>query len=76
VNIGSLIRSAERARIFERFYRGIEGQFLAPGSGLGLYVARKIVQAHGGNLDLETERPNDQGTAFLLTIPISHSEAE
>jgi two-component system sensor histidine kinase KdpD len=74
LNFGSLIRSEERARIFDRFYRGAEGRFLAPGSGLGLYVARKIVHAHGGSLDLETETPDNQSTAFLLTLPLAKSE--
>jgi two-component system sensor histidine kinase KdpD len=70
-NGGSSIPSADRARIFERFYRGTETRRLAPGSGLGLYVARKIVQAHGGSLDLEPEAPGSAGTAFRLTLPIA-----
>ena len=41
---------------------------MAPGSGLGLYVARKIAQAHGGGLDLETNV--SEGTSFCLTLPI------
>jgi two-component system sensor histidine kinase KdpD len=67
-NSGSLVLSSERARIFERFYRGSEARHLAPGTGLGLYVARKIVQAHGGDLDLETDV--SEGTSFRLTLPI------
>ena len=42
----------EEERIFERSYRGAAAEHAAPGTGLGLYVARKIVRAHGGNLDL------------------------
>lgn len=71
-NSGSRIRPSERSRIFERFYRGAEAAHRAPGSGLGLYVARKIVHAHGGSLDLETgitNNNNNKETAFRLALP-------
>ena len=44
-NAGLPIEDAERERIFERFYRGSEARRGTPGSGLGLYVARKIARA-------------------------------
>jgi two-component system sensor histidine kinase KdpD len=68
-NTGSFIRSSERSRIFERFYRGAETRHWAPGSGLGLYVARKIVHAHGGSLDLEVGTATDEDTVFRLALP-------
>ena len=68
-NSHSPIRPSERSRIFERFYRGAEARQTAPGSGLGLYVARKIVHAHGGRLDLETGTTAHQDTAFRLALP-------
>jgi two-component system sensor histidine kinase KdpD len=68
-NSGSRIGPSERSRIFDRFYRGAEARHKAPGSGLGLYVARKIVHAHGGSLDLETATPTHQDTAFRLALP-------
>jgi two-component system sensor histidine kinase KdpD len=70
-NSGSVIRPSERSRIFERFYRGSEARHTAPGSGLGLYVARKIVHAHGGSLDLETVTSNARDTAFRLALPLA-----
>jgi two-component system sensor histidine kinase KdpD len=70
-NSGSFIRPSERTRIFERFYRGAEARHTAPGSGLGLYVARKIVQAHGGSLDLEMGTATYQDTAFRLALPLA-----
>jgi len=76
-NSGSPIAPNERTRIFERFYRGTEARQVAPGSGLGLYVARKIVQAHGGDLELEGGDALDcEGTSFRLTIPIAKNHSD
>jgi two-component system, OmpR family, sensor histidine kinase BaeS len=55
-------------RVFERFYRGdlarVRGD--APHSGLGLAIAKAIVEAHNGTL----EARNDGGAAFLVRIPL------
>jgi two-component system sensor histidine kinase KdpD len=74
-NNGSHIRPHEQSRIFERFYRGAGTQHKAPGSGLGLYVARKIVHAHGGNLELERGLTEPQDTSFLLALPLVVTES-
>jgi len=68
-NTGSSIPYGERRRIFERFYRGAGASVEIAGSGLGLYVARKIALAHGGTLDLEAEDHTRDGVAFYLKIP-------
>jgi len=73
-NTGSSISLVERHRVFDRYYRGTEARNLASGSGLGLYVARKIALAHGGRLELEDPTAAD-GTTFRLIIPVSKSEA-
>ena len=73
-NGGPAIPSAERTRIFDRFYRGVEARNLAPGSGLGLYVARKIALAHGGTLDLDQYPESSGGTGFRFIVPTSKSE--
>jgi signal transduction histidine kinase len=54
--------------IFERFYR-VERSLAATtgGSGLGLTIAREIVQAHGGKLDVESE-PH-RGSTFRISLP-------
>jgi two-component system sensor histidine kinase KdpD len=72
-NSGSSIPAGERPRIFERFYRGAEAIRSTSGSGLGLYVARKIAVAHGGALDLESA---DDGVTFCLKIPVAKDELE
>jgi two-component system sensor histidine kinase KdpD len=72
-NDGDPIPPDERSRVFDRFYRGTNAKRTAAGSGLGLYVARKIALAHGGDLAL-VDTAGD-GVAFRLTLPLSKSEA-
>ncbi len=68
-NNRSSIPAGERQRIFERFYRGEDAKRSTSGSGLGLYVARKIALAHGGRLELKTESNGHGRVTFCLTIP-------
>jgi signal transduction histidine kinase len=73
-NSGPSIPERERSRIFDRFYRGESARKLTPGSGLGLYVARKIAIAHGGDLALEERSENNSGAGFVFTISNSREE--
>ena len=75
ISCGSSIPVVEKGHIFERFYRGADARHV-PGTGLGLYVARKIALAHGGGLDLESSQAPGDVTAFRLTIPIPESEGD
>jgi len=68
-NEGNSIAPDEQDRIFERFYRGARVRNLVSGTGLGLYVARKIATAHGGSLDLVNDGPG-KGVAFCLQLPM------
>jgi two-component system sensor histidine kinase KdpD len=70
-NTGSSIPHSERTKIFERFYRGADASRTTAGSGLGLYVARKIAIAHGGSLDLEIQDKPAGRITFLLKIPVA-----
>lgn len=59
-----------RERIFEKFFRvehHREGDAGVRGSGIGLYIAREIVEAHGGTLRYE-ERPGG-GARFVMKLP-------
>jgi len=71
---GTPIANLEKTRIFDRFYRGAEARRMAAGTGLGLYVARKIALAHGGSLELDNEPPGDGGTTFRLSVPIPEAD--
>jgi len=71
---GNPIPIGEKSRVFDRFYRGLNGRHTSPGSGLGLYVARKIAVALGGNLDLDSEPGASKDVAFCLTLPVAESE--
>jgi PAS domain S-box-containing protein len=63
---GPGIPPEERRRIFERFGQGKEGR-RGPGLGIGLYLARKIAEDHGGRLELESEE--GKGSTFTLILP-------
>jgi two-component system sensor histidine kinase KdpD len=70
-NSGSSIAARDSARIFDRFYRGADAQRVASGTGLGLYIARKIALAHGGSLGLDLKFAAGKGVAFRLSIPLA-----
>jgi signal transduction histidine kinase len=57
----------DRARIFDKAYRGGNAAGL-PGSGLGLYMARSVLEVHGGTLELDTL--STAGTTFKIFLPI------
>jgi two-component system, OmpR family, sensor histidine kinase KdpD len=67
-NEGSSVAPHERDLIFERFYRGTDVRKLISGTGLGLYIARKIAVAHGGSLGLENSS-SAHAVAFCLKLP-------
>jgi two-component system sensor histidine kinase KdpD len=73
---GNPIPPGEKHKIFDRFYRGMDGRRSGPGTGLGLFVARKIALALGGNLDLDTEPGPADGAAFRLVLPVPESERD
>jgi two-component system sensor histidine kinase KdpD len=71
-NTGSSVPYSEHHRIFERFYRGLEVRNSISGTGLGLFVARKIALAHGGTLELESQSPAHDCVTFCLKIPLTN----
>jgi signal transduction histidine kinase len=66
-NEGTPIPESEHTTIFQRATRGTTA-LKTPGSGLGLYIAKKIVETCGGALSLET---NQKGNLFCARFPLS-----
>lgn len=62
------------AHIFDRFYRVDKARNRAQGgSGLGLAIAKWVVQAHGGNIQVQSTV--GKGTTFMVTLPVVPSAA-
>ena len=67
---GPGIPDDERARVFERFYRADAARAVSDGgAGLGLAIARWIVDLHGGDIHPEPRQP--QGCRMVVTLPVA-----
>ncbi len=63
------ISEQERERLFERFFRSqnaLERQI--QGTGLGLYISKAIVEAHGGRIGVDST--DGEGTTFVVDLPV------
>ena len=59
-------------KIFERFERAVSSRSIA-GLGLGLYISRQIVEAHGGKISVESRL--GQGSKFTVRLPVPKGQA-
>ena len=62
------IAQEDSPHIFDRFYRS-KGVRKAGGLGLGLYITKMLVEAHGGRIWVESEL--GRGSAFYVTLPLA-----
>jgi signal transduction histidine kinase len=69
---GPGIPERDRERIFEKFQRRPESRNGVPGTGLGLFIAREIVRAHGGEIGVDSAP--GEGSEFRVSLP-AESEA-
>jgi len=65
---GSGIADEEQQKVFEPFYRGNQGRRFKQGMGLGLSIARDLVEAHGGRISLDSEP--GKGSQFTIYLPL------
>jgi len=69
------ISSKDQGKIFDRFYRGDEPQRLGiKGSGIGLTIVQKIIEAHKGHLTVES-KPGE-GSTFCVHLPINKNREQ
>ena len=66
---GPGIPPGEQEKVFAPFYRGDQGRRIKQGMGLGLSIARDLVVAHGGRLDLKSAP--GEGSQFTVWIPLT-----
>jgi two-component system sensor histidine kinase KdpD len=66
---GPGIDDIERMMIFDKFYRGQSQRYRVQGTGMGLAIAKAIVEAHGGKIDVTSQL--GQGTVFSFTLPLA-----
>jgi signal transduction histidine kinase len=68
---GEGIPSEDLPNMFERFYR-VDKSRSRPGggSGLGLTIARRMVEAHGGTIAVQSEP--GKGSRFTFTVPVEN----
>lgn len=64
------ITQADQEKIFNRFSRVTQESY-GVGLGLGLYISKEIVLAHGGTITVQSQL--DKGTRFIVELPLAHS---
>jgi two-component system sensor histidine kinase KdpD len=66
---GPGIEEAEIGQIFEKFYRGRDQRHRVPGTGMGLAIAKAIVEAHGGTIGVISQV--GEGSVFTFSLPLA-----
>ncbi len=70
---GPGIGDAELGLIFDKFYRGTDQRYRVQGTGMGLPIARAIVEAHGGTINAISQL--GQGSVFSFSLPVAKGAA-
>jgi signal transduction histidine kinase len=68
---GRGIRPEDRTRVFDRFFRARAVALKTPGTGLGLYLAKAVVEAHGG--EIWVDEGVADGTRICFSLPMGSS---
>ncbi|MBN1201325.1 MAG: GAF domain-containing sensor histidine kinase [Anaerolineae bacterium] len=67
------ISEEDQQHVFDKFFRVASTAHDTAGTGLGLSIARRIVEAHGCEMDLESE--HGEGTTFYFGLPLAEKRA-
>jgi two-component system sensor histidine kinase KdpD len=65
---GPGIDDMEQPLVFEKFYRGRDQRYRVQGTGMGLAIAKAIVEAHGGTIGVTSQLGS--GSVFYFTVPV------
>jgi signal transduction histidine kinase len=60
-------------KIFQRYFRARTSSGI-PGTGLGLYLVKKIIDLHGGSIEIDTQK--GRGTSLIVKLPISQEKPQ
>ncbi|GAC1641635.1 MAG: hypothetical protein NVS9B14_23310 [Candidatus Acidiferrum sp.] len=71
---GPGIDTLEQGLIFDKFYRGKDQRAVVQGTGMGLSIARAIVEAHGGTISMTSQL--GRGSVFSFTLPMARGAGE
>ncbi|MHB9108865.1 MAG: DUF4118 domain-containing protein [Armatimonadota bacterium] len=71
---GPGVPEEERARIFQKFYRGDQGARSPAGTGLGLAITAEIVHFHNGRIWVEDAKP--RGARFVMHLPVAQETGQ
>jgi PAS domain S-box-containing protein len=69
---GPGISPQDTNQVFDRFYRARQAEDSTPGTGLGLYLARAVAEAHGGRIWVDTSV--ERGAKICFSIPVAHDD--
>jgi len=67
------LSAQSRDHVFEMFYQAGESALSSGGLGIGLTLAKKLVEMHGGTIRAESGGPN-MGSTFAVVLPLVHRE--
>jgi two-component system sensor histidine kinase KdpD len=71
---GPGIDTMEQGLIFDKFYRGKDQRSVIQGTGMGLPIAKAIVEAHGGTISVTSQM--NHGSVFTFTLPIARTRVD
>jgi two-component system sensor histidine kinase KdpD len=71
---GPGIDDFEQTMIFDKFYRGKDQRYLVRGTGMGLPIAKAIIAAHNGTINVTSQL--GRGSVFSFSLPVNREKRE